>query len=64
MPAFSTLLPQSALQMLGYHCPLFVAIEIYELYNLRNGGYTPELQLILTDPVDNNQSDFNPCTAS
>lgn len=49
MPAFPTLLPQSALQMLGYHCPLFVAVEIYKFYNLKNEGYTSGLQLILTN---------------
>lgn len=36
MPALSALFPEPALQMLGYHCPLLVAIEIDELYNLRN----------------------------
>ena len=35
VPTLSTLLPQSALQMLGYHGPLFVAVEIYKLYDLR-----------------------------
>lgn len=47
VPALSTLLPQSTLQMFGYHCPLLVAVEIHKLYNLRNEGNAPELQLIL-----------------
>lgn len=38
VPALSTLLSQSALQMLGYHSPLFVPIQIYKLYNLSNNG--------------------------
>ncbi len=49
VPALSTLLPQSALQVLGNHRPLFVAVEIYKLYNLRNEGHASELQLILTN---------------
>lgn len=55
MPALSALLSQSALQVLGYHCPLFVAVEIYKFYNLRNEVYTLKL---LT--MDNNQIDVKP----
>lgn len=36
MPALSALLPQSAFQVLGYQCPLFVAIKIDKLYNLED----------------------------
>lgn len=34
VPALSALFPQPALQVLGNHCPLLVAIEIHKLYNL------------------------------
>lgn len=34
VPALSALFPQPALQVLGYHCPLLVAVEIHKLYNL------------------------------
>lgn len=43
VPALSALLSQPAFQVLGYHCPLFVAVEIHELYNLRNVEYASEL---------------------
>lgn len=39
VPALSALLSQPAFQVLGYHCPLFVAVEIHKLYNLRNVEY-------------------------
>lgn len=43
VPALSTLLPQSALQVLGYHRPLLVAVEIDELYDLRGQGVREDL---------------------
>lgn len=39
VPALSALFPKPAFQMLGYHCPLLVAIEIDKLYNLRMNTY-------------------------
>lgn len=38
VPSLSALLPQSALQLLGDHRPLLVAVEIDELYHLRDKG--------------------------
>lgn len=48
VPALSALLPQPALQVLGHHCPLFVAVAIDKLYNLRNEGYAPGLHILLS----------------
>lgn len=60
VPALSTLLSQPALQMLGYQCPLFVAVEIHKLYDLRNGGYASELHLNPTGYTVLSESNFKP----
>lgn len=57
MPALSALFPKPALQMLSYHCPLLVAIEIDKLYNLRNikyashNKYNSDFKLLLSRNV-------------
>lgn len=60
VPALSTLLSQPALQMLGHYCPLFVAVEIHKLYNLRNEGYASELHLDHTGYTKLSESNFKP----
>lgn len=53
VPTLSALFPEPALQMLGYHCPLLVAIEIDKLYNLRiikyvsHNKYESDFKLLL-----------------
>lgn len=54
VPALSALFPEPALQMLGYQCPLLVAIEIDKLYNLgiikyaSHNKYDSDVKLLLS----------------
>lgn len=43
VPALSALLSQPAFQVLGHHRPLFVAVAVHKLYNLRNVEHASKL---------------------